>query len=174
MSKGDALGLLYGLANVHFTCIAVFIRCRFGSEALGWNGLGAFLLLICLAASQPGMGWYFLAWLVMQIYRRVETLRMWMRGQVTHSRYAGDPWLAMRIPFCRDDQSARAAEPLLCFALGAVLLPLSQCAGGLVMAGLVSATVRNIIEELIDRKRIQAMRDAEIEASYYGRRLRGR
>src|SRR5262249_21536970 len=91
--RGDALGLVYFLANVHATCLTVPIRRCFGREALGWYGFPALLAMLCYASfSRSGAVLAYIAlWLAFLISRRIETFRLLKRGAVFHSRYAGFP-----------------------------------------------------------------------------------
>jgi hypothetical protein len=173
--KGDGLGVLYFLCNIHATCISPFIRSGFGKNALGWNGLLAFTLLWYMACTEKGMGWYFAAWFVALIYRRIQTFRMLRRGELIHTRYSGHPWLALKCPFVRTEYTATVfVEPMLCFIAGVALAPLSPGMGGFVLFGFLSFIARAGIEGMITEKRMERMQDAMIEQAWYAEEMRKR
>ncbi|OWK40996.1 hypothetical protein [Fimbriiglobus ruber] len=172
---GDVLNLVYFVADVHAACLLPFLRTGFGVEAFRWNGVLALVLLLTLAGSVPGMGWYFAAWVTAVVLQRARTMRLVYRGAVIHSRYMGYPWAAMRVPLVKRESTATGLiEPQLCFLIGVLLCPLSVDLGTFVMAGFLTLIVRNGFEREIDRQRLQRMRDAAIEQRWYADRLRGR
>src|SRR4051812_9834982 len=126
LSSGDAFGLLYLVAMSHATCVTPFIRRGFGAEAFRPYGPIAFVVILMLAGARwvSPMGIYLGAWFVALVYRRVETFRLRQKGVVTHSRYIGDPWLAMK--FVKDTEQARAFEAVICLLAGAVLCLVSE------------------------------------------------
>jgi hypothetical protein len=173
--KDNSLDALYFFCNIHASCVSPFIRSGFGKNALGWNGVLAFCLLWYMACTEKGMNWYFAAWFIALIYRRIETFRMLGKGQVIHSRYSGYPWLAMKVPFVRSEQTAQVLiEPMMCLVGGVLLAPLSTGMGGFVLCGTVSLLVRTGIEALITEQRLDRMRDSMIEQAWYAEEFRKR
>jgi len=174
VSHSDALGALYLASNTLATSMAVFIRQGFGKEALAWNSVFAFLLLLVLAGHQgPAFTLLLFSFIAAQIWRRIETFRNARKGIVVHSYYAGFPYLAMKVPFVKDEQFARnVVEPVMCFLTGMVLLPVSAGLGGYVMACGVAFIVRRGIESLVLHQRLQRMQDAKIEHEWYADQLR--
>src|SRR5438128_2620213 len=77
----DALGVLYFLSKVHSTTFTVFLHHGFGSEALGFPGLFAFLLLCFCSASEPLMRYWLIAFLVAVVIQRIITFRRLRKGQ---------------------------------------------------------------------------------------------
>jgi hypothetical protein len=161
----SSFNAMYFLANSHATCLTVFLRHSFGSEAIGMNGLVAVLMMLvyrgetrCLA-----MGTFFMAWLVALIVQRLRTFVLYQRGWRLHSRYGGYPWLAIRIPFVKTEVRAMALEPLVCLLVGHVLCRWSEPVGRFVMFGCFSLAIKNGIERQIDRARLRQMHDAVIE-----------
>jgi hypothetical protein len=145
-SRGAVLGLVLLVANAHATCVTVFTRSHFGVEALGVPGVAALVLMLaygCLRA--PEMFVYLGCWLVALIIQRIGTFRLVRQGWRAHSRYAGYPALAMRLPWVTERVAVTLIEPLL---------------------------FRQGIEQEITRKRVQKMRDAEIEQRYIADRFR--
>ena len=168
-SLNDALNRLNFVVNAHATIVIPFIRCRFGAEALFPSAFFAFGALLLLTESRwkNGVGAYLVLWLMVMAYRRAETLARSWRGIVTHSRYTGDPWLAMRFRFIKTEDQGRAFEPVLCLFIGAGLYPIVPVVGLLVMAGFVSLGLKQLIDRFIVYRRVQQMRDAQIEGEYY-------
>lgn len=170
--SGDPIGVLYFIANTHATCITPFLRTGFGSEALGFPGLFALgILLFCMGA-EPLMVAWLLAWLLAVVVQRIITLREIRRGAVIHSRYAGRPIL-MNLPFVKKERTAMVLEMFVCFTLGAFMLALSHFMGLFLMAGFLSLAIRHGIEDEVYRKRVQRMRDADIEQRALADRFRG-
>ena len=170
----DILGLVYLAANVLATTVAVFIRRGFGKEALAFNSLIALILLYVLSASE-GRGFLVFAglFLVAQIWRRIETLRLLRRGAILHSRYPGFPYWAMKVPFVKSERVAKElVEPVFCFTIGLLLCPVSVGVGGyLVLCG-IGFIVRHGIDDALSRKRIERMQDATIEHQWYSDQMR--
>src|SRR5687768_3810987 len=124
----EGLNLLYFLASAHATALTPFIRRGFGINANGWNGFGAMILLLLWCCGDPQdelMGIYFLLWLGALTVQKCYTLKLIRQGMKIHSRYGGDPWLAMKVPFMRKDSTARRFEPTMCLLIGVALLPIS-------------------------------------------------
>ena len=169
--KGDPLGVLYFLCTVHATCITVFLRTGFGSEALGIPGICALLLLLFCMGTEPLMCYWLALWLIALVVQRITTWRLIRRGAMLHSRYAGRSLLT-KIPFFRNERHIAILEGLLCFGLGALLLAVSQFMGVFLMAGFLSLVIRMGIEESLTNRRLQRMRDAQIEGRWYGDQMR--
>jgi hypothetical protein len=173
-SRGAVLGLVLLVANAHATCVTVFTRSHFGVEALGVPGVAALVLMLaygCLRA--PEMFVYLGCWLVALIIQRIGTFRLVRRGWRAHSRYAGYPALAMRLPWVTERVAVTLIEPLLCVLAGAVIFcTVSEAVGEFVMLSFASLLFRQGIEQEITRKRVQKMRDAEIEQRYIADRFR--
>ena len=174
-TANDYLGMAYAVCDIYRCIVGPFLRYGQGMEAYGIRAGIAFLVLLTLAGVERDFGlWLFLAvWIVALIYRRVQTFKRIRRGAIIHSRYAGDPWLALKVPFVRSEHTAKGIiEPSICLLVGVMLCPLSVNLGAIVCAGWLLLLVHNGIEREIDRKRLERMRDAEIEAHWYGDRFR--
>jgi hypothetical protein len=172
-SNQDAFNFLYLFCRGHATVVTPFLRTGFGAEALGLNALVAFVMMTFLACKDQAMSGLLGLWLLAVIVQRVRTRLAIHRGEIIHSRYAGYPWLAMKMPFVRKEQTAVGiVEPMVIFLVGVLLCPLSVDVGGLVSTSAVSLMLQHGIEAEIDRKRMQQMRDAEIEQRYYAERFR--
>jgi hypothetical protein len=172
-----AFNLLYLLSNAHATCLTVFMRHSFGTEALGMSGLHALILIVVVGGfgRSPEMFQCFLPlWLYALLWQRVYTLKRVRAGARWHSRFQGYPALAMRFPFVRDERTAlKVVEPMVCMVVGLLLREVSPVMGGFVLAGVFSLTLRHAIDTELIRKRLQAMRDAELEQRWLAERFRG-
>lgn len=175
-NAGFIFNWIYLLAASHATCFLVFFRCRCGTHAFGLNGLFALLMIVVYAgvAEATEMFPFLVLWLAFLCIRRGESVTMARRGQVEHSRYSGWPWLAIRFPFVRREQTAVGLiEPLFCLLAGTFLMPLSQPMGGFILLGVVSLTVKAGTEREINSARVRAMRDAQIENQQLVERFHG-
>ena len=92
--------------------------------------LAAFVMILLYTERNqrdPAMIYFFYAWLLAVIAERLETSRLVRKGWVEHSRYAGYPWLAMKLPFIKKPVTAKnCVEPVICLLVGALLCPLSE------------------------------------------------
>jgi hypothetical protein len=173
-----AFNVVYLLANARATCLTVFMRHSFGVEAIGMSGLHALVLIVLVGGfgRSPEMLQCFLPlWIYALLWQRVYTLKRVRTGARWHSRFQGYPALAMRIPLVRREKDAvTVIEPALCFLVGMLLREFSPVMGGFVFAGGFSLLVRHGIDTEINRKRLQAMQDAELEQRWLAERFRGR
>ena len=152
--------------------MVVFLRTGFGKEYPGVAALLGLIIMVLYAgfARVPEMFAYIAVWLFAVILQRVKTFALARKGVVVHSRYWGYPWLAFMVPFVRKEGTARGIiEPMLCSVIGWVLTSWSPGVGGFVIvAGWANAIAGAIVAD-VDRKKLQAMRDAEIEQRYLAR-----
>lgn len=165
-SMNDSFNMLTFLVSAHSLCFAVFLRKDFGKEGIGFYGLGAALMILVygsLTNCYP-MFVFFVAWILAVIAQRLIQFSNWRRGVILHSRYNGYPWLAWKLfPRIKSEGNAKAAEAFLCLAIGGLLTNVSPPLGVFVMSGFLSIMLCEGIKVEFTRKRLQAMRDAEIE-----------
>src|SRR3954454_17204740 len=104
LTQGDAFGLIYLVAKTHATGITPLIRSHHGCEAFNPYAFFALIMMALLSANRWGsaMGVYLIVWFFAIVYRRIETLRLRLKGVVLHSRQVGYPWLAMRFWFVKN------------------------------------------------------------------------
>lgn len=174
ISKGEGFGLLFWFVDAHFTTLSVYMRRGFGREALGYNSLAGFGMMAAWMAYTHDTMMYvlILGWFCAQLMQRFRTWRMLAKGIPIHSKYAGFPYWAMKMPFVRSEQTARwFVEPAMCFLGGAVIANVCPSIGLYVMAGAVTCIIRTAIEQGIEQRRVDAMRDAQIEGQYYGEKI---
>lgn len=167
---GGAFNLIAFLACVHAATLTPFIRRGFGLQANGWNAFGAMIVLLVFCGESPSdivMECYAVSWFLALLFQKAYTLRCIRRGEKIHSRYWGDPWIALKLPFVRTEGFARRFEPSMCFVIGACLLWVSPALAALWMFGLISLTVILCVDHVVTQARMQAIDDAEIEARYY-------
>jgi hypothetical protein len=161
-----ATNLLYLLVSGHATCVTPFVRRNFGSEALGRNGAVAMLIIVFYLMAYPRdflLKDFSLVWFAMIVMQRLKTVWLVRRGAVMHSRGDGYPWLGFLIPLIKRDNTARAVEFAALFALGLWLADFDGGMSRLVVVSSLCLVVKNAFEEEIVRKRLRAMRNAEIE-----------
>lgn len=157
--------LLYLLASAHATCLTVFMRHSFGSEALGLNAIGALGLMVIYVGftNSHAMAAFLTAWLVVLLCQRIRTYWLWRQGRIMHSRYEGYLWLGWAFPLVRRCSGAKLFEMLFCMTAGALLCGVDLALGEFVLVGFFSLLVKAGIEGEIEQRRLQRMRDAEIE-----------
>jgi hypothetical protein len=167
-NKVDGTAIVYVAAKTLAACLWPFMRRGFGVECPGLAGLLAlgFMLIYAVKTRTPAMLWYMAAWLVMVAYRRLETFRLVRSGVPLHSRYAGFPWLGMKLPTVKTVAGALNAEIVLCLAAGVLLRPASEAVGGFFLLSGFGLTMVRIIDVQATKMRVQRMRDAEIEQRY--------
>ncbi|HEY4309149.1 MAG TPA: hypothetical protein VGN12_06825 [Pirellulales bacterium] len=156
---------LYLLVSGHATCMTVFTRHSFGVEALGANGLaalGVIFAYLCYSNS-PAVFLFGEVWFVALALQRIVTFIRVRFGWRAHSRYEGYPWLGFLVPFVRREDTAKIWEAFVCFPLGSYLCQFDQAVGHFVFLGFFSLLFKTAINSEIRRKRLQNMRDAEIE-----------
>lgn len=156
------------LANAHASTLTPFSRTDFGSEGLGMPGLiGAGIILAwgCYFNSYP-MFIYFLVWMGVLLCQRVKTFINWRRGAANHSRYNGYPWIARRFFPRLSEPNAKAVEAFAYLGIGGLIAQFCPPLGWYLMLGLPSILISEAIIVETTRRRLQAMRDAEIEQEY--------
>ncbi len=154
------------LLNGHATCLTPFIRTDFGREALGLNGLCALIIILAYGSfANSGAMWVFLLlWILAMLQQRMKGIQNRNKGIAIHSRYNGYPWLSFKLfPRTKDETSARGVDGFLCIVAGALLSYVDPALGCFIGVGGFSLLfVEALIVEL-RKKRLQSMRDAEIE-----------
>ncbi len=161
-----AVNLLYVLVSGHATCVTPFVRRNFGREALGRNGAVAFVILFFYMAAYPRhfvLQQFTFWWFVMLVLQRLKIMYLVSRGRSPHSRYDGYPYLGFLLPFVKEYKAAWIIEFLSLMACGVWLSTLDAPLGKLIIISAVCLIVKNAIDEDVVRRRLQSMRDAEIE-----------
>jgi hypothetical protein len=167
----DTFNLLNWACNALGACVVPFLRTGFGKN---YPGVAAFLGLIAMLlyagfGRVPEMFTYVGVWLVVILMQRAKTFRDAQKGKVVHSRYWGDSLFAR---FVRKEPTARVLELMLCLLVGGLLCDWSPGVGGFVMVAGVANALAAAIVAGTDRKKQEAMRDAEIEQRYLAARYR--
>ena len=151
-----------------------FTRRNTGKEWMGRAGLLTFFLILGYASftNSEWMFAFFIMWLAALISQRSGQYRNWKNGEVIHSQYAGDPWLSSKLfPFLSDG-NARAMDGFLCLILGGVIVQFDKPVGWSFIAGFFSIMLVEGVAVQATRRKLQAMRDAEIEQRYLARRYK--
>ena len=172
LSMKDSFNLLNLACNALGACVVPFLRTGFGKNYPGVAALlGLIAMLLYAAFGQvPDMFTYIGVWLVVILIQRARTFSDARKGKVVHSRYWGDSLFAH---FVRKETTARSLELVICFLAGGVLCSWSPGVGGFVMVAGVGNVLATAIVVEADRKRLEAMRDAEIEQRHLAARYRG-
>ena len=174
LSRKDSFNIVYALAKGHSMCFLPFFRRNFGSEALGWPGFIAFVIMLAVGSFGriPDMWYFLILWIGVMLAQRASTMREVRRGTIRHSRYEGDVdtrWIKSRTTV------KQVLEPLVCVLAGVCIeaAGLSHELAMFVGSGAFSLALVAMIDRQLDEKRVQAMRDAEIEQRYLAARYRG-
>jgi hypothetical protein len=170
-TKSDGFNLVLALVTAHQRALTVPFRTGYGSEALGFPGLWAFLLiLMCAVFSFDPMMWIWLAfWMISLIVRRMETAKMLREGWKIHSMYDGTPTM---MPSWGEKCGRWLVEPVVFVLLGLITGFISRELGtppGLaffLLAGGLSLPAVEGVRRMLINKRTQAMLDSRLEQEF--------
>jgi hypothetical protein len=166
LGVGGVVNLIYVLVSGHATCLTPFVRRNFGSEALGRNGAVAMLIIVFYMAAYPrhvAVGQFGTLWFAMLILQRLKTGWLMRKGTVLHSYDDGYPVLGFIIPQVKRFETAYIIEFFVVIGFGIWLSNYDAALSRLVVVSSVCMVIKTAIEQDIARKRLRAMRDAEIE-----------
>lgn len=166
LTSRGLFNIVYVVCMCHSKCITIFIRSRFGLNGIG--GTGAFalagLFLLYGFTGDALVLLYAMLWIVMAAWHRFVMLIRWARGERWHSRYNGYPWMALWVPGVKREHMAKMLiEPMGCIIFGSLVMAVSEPLGYLFLSGFVSLVVVHGIDWIVEREKLQAMHDAEIE-----------
>lgn len=172
-SRDDVLGFSLFLLDVVATCVTPFLRIGFGTDALG-VGIWSLVFMIAMGTVTPFILVHIAAWFAALVVQRLVTLWRWNRGHRGHSRDKGYPWLAMRVPFVESEETAMGLiEPMIVFVAGVLIASAySESLGGFEMFAALCLFVRQAVERDLWARRLQQIRDAEIEQRWMHERYR--
>ena len=165
----DAFNLFYLLANSHATTATVFLRTDFGRDGIGVHGMfGFFMILLWGGMTNSYAMFVFLcAYLLAVLSQRMKTFANSRKGIIPHSRYNGYPVVSKRLFPRMSELNARGLDAFLCLSIGGLLTFIAdKPLGYFVMAGFLSILLSEGTTNELHRKRLQAMRDAEIEQRF--------
>lgn len=155
--------VLHGLA----TCVIPFTRTNTGKEAFGINSFVALLLMIAFGsfANSQAIWVFLLLWILAVLRQRVTQMQNHRKGFIVHSRYLGYPSLAFKLfPRIKDEGTAKGAEAFLVISIGCLLgYGLDPALGWLLALGGIGCLFIEAFAVEVRKRRLQSMRDAEIE-----------
>lgn len=161
--------LFYLLVHGYATTCTVFLRTDFGKEGIGIYGLAGFALIVLYGglSNSYAMFIFLCAYLLATLSQRMKTFANWRKGIMPHSRYGGYPIVSKRLFPRMDELNLRGVDAFICLVTGGALTIFVDKALGIFLmgAGLSILISENITGEL-HKRRLQAMRDAEIEQRY--------
>ena len=150
--------------------LTVPMRSHYGIEALGWPCVLALALMVIwyMASRDSWMLYWIFFWLLCLAARRLESIRLNLKGARIPSYYDGWPDLMC---FCKTENMAKLiGEPVFISLLGASVYwfytELGWETSGLptfLLSGVVALPFVEGVKQTIWRKRIQSMVDAKIE-----------
>lgn len=155
----------------------VFLRRRMGSRALGARPLVGLVALAIFSLLKPRVDpaplqMFGVAAVAMCFVQSAASARRARRGERGHTRYNGEPWLALVLPRLSELTIKRTVEPLVLIGGGVAICHANELLGiWLILAGVaIAMTVRT--EEYVERQRLMDLGDAMIEQRYRAERLR--
>ncbi len=156
----------YVLFNSHASCLTPFLRTQFGKEAFTHTGLMALVLMVTWGGLTNSYGMWVMVclWIVAMLTQRMNGIQNRRNGVVVHSRYNGYPWLSFKLfPRIRDETNARGADGFLAIFTGIGLSYVDPALGWFIGVGGFSLLFVEALLVDLRKKRLEAMRDAEIE-----------
>ncbi|QEL18776.1 hypothetical protein [Limnoglobus roseus] len=164
------------LMKSHAAAVSVPLRTNYGSEGIGVAGLGAMFLITAWGSyTGDGLMFFYLAgFIVALVAQRMRTFSNYRKGIYVHTYYDGYPWLAFKLfPRIKKESNAKACEAFMCLALGGLLVNVGVVSVGIfLMAGFISIMATEGFKVELTKKRVRAMRDAQIEQEYLAEELR--
>lgn len=174
LTLGESFKSLNALAHAHALSCTVFLRTDFGREGIGIHGLITILMILGYGSVVRcyAMFPFFLVWLFAVLCQRVRQFVNWRRGVIVHSHFNGTPWLSKRLFPRLSELNAKGADAFLCLAIGGLIAQFDKPFGFFVMAGFVSILFSEAVMVETTKRRLQAMRDAEIEMRHLSERYK--
>ena len=165
---------LFNIAYGHAIIMIVFLRSNLGREAVGFYGIFSLALIFLWGGLTNSFAMFIFlgAFVLALISQRMKTFTNERKGILLHSRYNGDSVVSKRLFPRMSDLNLRGMDAFLCLVIGAVLTIVDKPLGVFIGLGCISILLTEQISREIYRKRMQAMRDAEIEQRYLAERYR--
>jgi len=166
MGMQGAFNLFYVLVRGYSACVAIFLRRRFGGEALGLTGVTAVLLMIVYMAAHPdsrGMASLFCLWWIVLAFQRLGHFNRRRKGIILHSQYDGESLIAVVLPFLNVKDLPRLLDVVACLAGGWLLQGVDLALGRFIVGGGLALLVKGMIDNGVEGRQMQRMYDAEIE-----------
>ena len=88
------------------------------------------------------------------------------QGYSIHSYYAGTPWVGFLLPFVKKYETAIVVEIAVCILGSMWLREYDKALANFLFFGAFSIAFKSGIEREIVKKRLQRMRDAELEQQH--------
>jgi hypothetical protein len=164
--------------------IVPFVRKDFGERYLSWLNLffgytvvanftflGSMFAFLTRWGGEQFMMLFWLAFIAMSGYRRWEIHRRNDAGTLWHSMYMGTSLLPL--PFS-EEKIFKFFEPALVLGAGYLLYGLSGQVGAWLMISAFALFINNHIVFYNERRAMLDMRDAQIEARYFGDAFSGK
>jgi hypothetical protein len=172
MSMQEAFNLLNFLLHALATIVTPLTRFGFGAQALGFQGIGAFVALCfwIIGCQSLQLELYLFIWVAVMLVQRGKTLIDGMRGRYLHSHYTGYPWLTGWL--CRDEALAKLMEGTLVLVAGVFLEGLWWPVGHMLMVSGGCIIFLEGIHNQYRKREEEAIRDGVIEMEARGQRLR--
>lgn len=168
LTMGGTFNGLTTFAHALSLAFLPFLRTDFGKEGIGKAGMLTGLIILGWGSvtNCPEMFGFFALWVVALACQRARQFRNWKNRVPIHSRYTGDPWVSRRLFPKLSHANARAADGFLCLVVGGVVVQFNPPLGWFIVTGFVAILLVEGVMVEATRRKLQAMRDAEIEQEY--------
>jgi hypothetical protein len=173
----------YAVMVMHQRALTIPMRNHYGTQALGIPcALALVLMVLWGMPSRDPFKWMWIGmWLICQIHRRIQSVRLAHDGVRIHSQYDGWPFEAIR--FGRTERAAKMiVEPIMVGVLGGILYWIYGAYLGMppyglpyfLLAGLFTLPFVEMVKKTVGERRSQSMMDARLEQEAIARAFRNR
>jgi hypothetical protein len=132
------------------------------------------MLLFGAMENSDDMLVYMFIWVLFVAAQRLDAARGARRGEVIHSRYSGDSFLACKLaPKGKRKTIQMLVEPGICLISGVLICPHSPAVGNFLIVGCFAVFLFNGMQRGVMEQRVRQMRDAHIEQHAAARAFRG-
>lgn len=162
----ESFNIFYILVRGYAACVAIFLRRRFGAEALGLSGVMAVLIMVVYLSAHSesrGMSSFFCLWWILLAFQRLGHFNRRRKGIILHSQFDGESLIGVAFPFLNVNDLPLLLDVVICLGVGWLLRGQDAALGNFIFWGGIALLVKGLIDNGIEGKQMQRMYDAEIE-----------
>ncbi len=183
-NQGSAIGqnvgsLLYIGVEGCALSIEVFLHRHFGARYIGFQGLvataliGVFIVFCGDHGHDPRpMILFLVAYLVLVACARLDAFRRTMRGDKTHSRYSGTPWLIKPNARLSEITIKKFVEPIVVLGIAALISDYNQPLAAYLIVAVSCLVGSNLRAAMWMRGRVMDMNDAVADQEQVAQQFR--
>lgn len=163
-----AFNAIFNIVYGHAIIMIVFLRSNLGRDAIGFHGMFGLMTILLWGGmtNSYAMFVFLCVYLLAVLSQRMKTFANSRKGIIPHSRYNGDSVVSKRLFPRMSDLNLRGMDAFLCLVIGGGLTFVDKSLGLFIMAGFLSILFSENVTRELHRKRMQAMRDAELEQRF--------